>query len=360
MKGLLAAGCAIGLLTAMPSTASAQAALTPELQKLAADATREGQLIVKWSSQSFGGPNGAKVFEKNINDAYGSKIQIKWTPGGAMPDIGNEIAIAQKSNQPSPTDVYIGFSRNISTLMKFDLFQPGEYTKYLPGRITDEIAERGTYVKIYSSAVGLSYNKARAPFIPENLADLLKPEWRGKIATTPFAAGFEMFASKDAFGGEKAIAFSKDFTKQIAGFMLCNDADRLASGEFIAFAFDCGGSRMVAAAAKGAPIARVLVPEVPVVSYFYLTVPKNAVNPNAAKLFITYALSPKGQRDLFDQEMSDLHLFPESELRKEIVAAEQKFGFKFKNADINWQESANEEGNAAQRQIEAILKEGRR
>jgi ABC-type Fe3+ transport system substrate-binding protein len=116
---------------------------------------------------------------------------------------------------------------------------------------------------------------------------------------------------------------------------------------------------MVQAAAKGAPIVRVLTPEVPILSYFYLTVPKNATNPNAAKLFITYALSAKGQRDVYNLDMSDLHLFPESELGKTIRAAEQKYNFKYKEADIAWQEVANDEGNDAQRQIQGILREGR-
>ena len=358
--GLVTGAFVLGLGLARSAFAQASGDMTPELNALAAAATKEGQLVVKWSSQSFGGPQGAKVFEKHINENYGSSIQIRWTPGGAMPDVGNEIAIAFRNNQPASTDVYIGFSRNIAVLLKYDMFQSGDYKKYLPGRITDEIVERDTYAKVYSSAAGISYNKTRAPFVPERLADLLKPGWKGKIATTPFAAGFELLASNDALGPEKAIALAEDYSKQVAGFMLCNDADRLASGEFIAFAFDCGGNRMVHAAAKGAPIARSLVPEVPVISYFYLAVPKNATNPNAAKLFITYALSEKGQRDLWDLEMSDLHLFPESNVRKEILAVEQKFGFKYKSADIDWQVSANEAGNAAQRKIVEILKEGRR
>ena len=334
--------------------------MTPQLRELAAAADKEGELVVKWSSQSFGGPQGAKVFEKNLNEAYGTKIQIKWTPGGDMPGVGNEIAIAFRNNQPSPTDVYVGFSRNMAAFLKYDMFQPGEYEKYLPGRLSSAVVERGTYVKIYSATVGLSYNKARAPSVPERLGDLLKPEWKGKIATTPFAAGFELLASNDAFGPEKAIAFAKDFTQQVAGFMLCNESDRLASGEFLAFSFDCGGSRMAAAAAKGAPIASILLPEVPIASYFYLTVPKNAAHPSAAKLFITYASSEKGQRDLYAMERSDLHLYPESELLKSMRAAEQKFGFTYKNADITWQEQSNEAGNAAQREIVKILSAGRR
>jgi ABC-type Fe3+ transport system substrate-binding protein len=342
-----------------PSVAQTET-MTPALKELAAAADKEGTLLVKWSNGTFGGPQGAKLIEQHINEAYGTHIQIKWTPGGDMPSVGNEIAIAFRNNQPSPSDIYVGFSRNMAVFLKYDMFQKGDYKKYMPDRLTDDIVERDTFVRIYSSDIGFTYNKALAPSVPERLTDLLKPEWTGKVGTTPFAAGFDMLAAKEALGPEKAIEFAKQFSKQVAGFMLCNEADRVASGEFIAFATDCGGARMMQAALKGAPLVHVLAPEVPLISYFYLTVPKNAANPNAAKLFITYVLSPRGQRDTYETSLSDVDLFPDSETGKAVRAAEQKFGIKFKPTDITWQEVANEAGNGAQQQIQKILQEDRR
>jgi iron(III) transport system substrate-binding protein len=245
----------------------------------------------------------------------------------------------------------------MATFLKYDMFQKGDYQKYLPDRITPEMVERDTFVRIFSSTIGMSYNKARAPSIPERVSDLLKPEWKGKVATTPFGAGFELLAAKEAWGADKTIDFAKQFTNQLAGFMLCNEADRLASGEFLAFAFDCGGGRMLLAAQKGAPIVRVLVPEVPIVSYFYLAVPKNSQHPNAARLFTTYIMTKQGQKDSWDMNLTDLHLLPESIVAKDIREAEQKYNFKYKEADIAWQEVSNDGGNAALTQVQTILKE---
>jgi ABC-type Fe3+ transport system substrate-binding protein len=334
--------------------------MTPALKQLASAANKEGELFIKWSAGTFGGPQGAKQLEANINAAYGTKIQVKWAPGGDMPSLGNEIAIAQRNNQPAASDVYVGFSRNMAVFGKHDLFQKGDYRQYSPDRMSAAIVERDTYVKVYSATVGFTYNKARAPFVPERLADLLKPEWKGKIGTTPFAAGFEQLAAKEAWGPAKTIEFAKAFSQQIAGFMLCQEADRVASGEFVAFAMDCGGGNMTRAARKGAPLVRVLAPDVPIVSYFYLAVPKNATHPSAAKLFITYVLSMKGQRETYDFAHSDVHLLPGSQTAKEIQATEQRYGIKYRSADIAWQESANDAGNEAQRQVEKILQEGRR
>jgi len=75
---------------------------------------------------------------------------------------------------------------------------------------------------------------------------------------------------------------------------------------------------------------------------------------------ITYALSEKGQRDTYDTSMSDVDLLPNAETAKDIHAAEQKYGIHYQVTDIAWQEGANNDGNAAQQQIEKILQEGRR
>lgn len=334
--------------------------MTPALKELAAAADKEGELLVKWGAGSFGGARGATLLAKKINQAYGTKIRIKWAPGGSFPAMGSEVAIAFRNKQPSPTDAYIGFSRNMAVYLKHDMFQKGDYKKYLPDRMTDAVVERDTYVKIYTGTIGFTYNKARAPSVPERLTDFLEPEWKGKIATTPFAAGFEQLAAKEVWGVEKAIDYSTKLSAQLAGFILCPEAERVASGEFLAFLMDCGGGPMMRAAARGAPLVRVLAPDVPIVSYFYLAVPKNATNPNAAKLFITYVLSKDGQRDSYKMMFADLHLFPESKILKEMRMTEKKYGIKYQSVDIGWQESANNAGNAAQRKIQKILRRGRR
>jgi ABC-type Fe3+ transport system substrate-binding protein len=83
-------------------------------------------------------------------------------------------------------------------------------------------------------------------------------------------------------------------------------------------------------------------------------VPKNAPNPNAAKLFITYLHSPQGQTDMWELHQNDLHLYPESRQREGIQAVEKRFGITFADADIDWQDT-NEAGNAAQREVVKIF-----
>jgi len=343
---------------AVSGTVHAQTAkMTPELKALAEAANKEGEVIIKTSNNFFDGSRGIKIYTDHLNAAYGTKIQVKWTPGGSYPEVGNEVAVAQKNNLPSPTDMYIGFSRNMSVFKKLDLFQTVSWKSYDPDRLSDRIVENDMYVKAYSATLGFTYNTELAKSKPETVADFLKPEWKGKVATTPFAAGFEQLSAKEAWGPEKTLEFAKTFANQsVAGFMLCTEPERIASGEFWAFVTDCGGGSMVKAALNGAPMKRVVTPDYPMISYFYYAIPKNAVHSAAGKLFVVYSMSAQGQADMFDLTYTDLHLYPESKVRPSVVEVEQKFGIKFADADINWQDT-NEAGAANQQKVAKIFQE---
>jgi ABC-type Fe3+ transport system substrate-binding protein len=347
---------AAALLWSHTSTAQT-ATMSPALKALAAAADKEGTVIFQGSTSTWGGAEGARKIGDAINKAYGTHITVKWVPGTSFPEDGNAIAVALKSNLPSPTDVYFGFSRNMQVFGKIGMFQAAPWKDYDPVRLGDDIVEQGKYVKIFSATLGFSYNTEAAPSKPEQLSDFLKPEWKGKFGTTAFAAGFDQLAAKEAWGPAKAVDFAKQFVANAGGFMLCTDFDRLASGEFAAFVTDCGGGNLIRAAKEtGAPIVRVITPEMPLISFFYLGVPTNAIHPNAAKLLIVYMDSPEGQKFTYDQNLADVHLYPDSRMRGDIEAVEKKFGFKFGIADVAWQET-NAAGNAAQQEVAKIFRQ---
>lgn len=336
------------------SVAAQRGSIPTSLREVIAKANQEGELLLTWSPATFGGFNGAKALEAAMNSAYGTNIRIKWVPGAAMPNVGNQIAIRLQHKLPSPTDAYLGASRNMADLLKYDLFQPGRYTEYSPDRLNSTIVERGTYVKVNSTTFGWSYNKNLAPSIPQRLEDFLKPEWKGKIATTSFAAGFERLAANEAWGKERTLAFAKKLSEQVAGFIRCNEVERLISGEFVALVPDCTGDLTRRAIAKGAPLVRVIAPDVPLIAYHYLAVPKNAQHPNAAMLFITFTASKEGQRIIREHAHTDLHLYPESAEGTIANEIERRYDITFRHADIAWQ-AENDEGNLVQQQVERIL-----
>jgi iron(III) transport system substrate-binding protein len=344
--------------TSHPRPSPAQTVtMSPAMQALAAAADKDAVVIFQGSTSSWGGPDGAKAIGDRINQAYGTHITVKWVPGTSFPEDGNAIAVALRNNLPAPTDVYFGYSRNMAVFGKLGMFQDAPWQDYDPARLGGEIVEQGRYVKIFSGTLGFSYNSEHAPSKPEQLADFLKPEWKGKFATTAFAAGFDALSAKEAWGPEKALAFAKQFIANAGGFMLCTDFDRLASGEFPAFVTDCGGGNLQRMAHEtGAPVVRVITPEYPLISFFYLSVPTNAVHPSAAKLLIAYLASPEGQKFTYDLNLADVHLYSDSRMRPDVEAVEKKFGFKFGIADVAWQET-NAAGNAAQQDVAKLFRQ---
>ena len=334
--------------------------MSPELKALVAAAAKEGEVNVSWGASTLGGPNGAKLYQEQIKKTYGVDLKVNWTPGPSMPNMGNQVAMRFANGLPAPTDVYMGFSRNYAVLKKHKLFLSAPWRKFLPGRITDEIVEQdNTLVKMISTTVGYTYNTKLAPSVPARIADFLKPEWKGKVATTPYAAGFDQMAAKEGWGPDRTIDYAKKLTNQLAGFIRCSDSERLSSGEFLALIFDCSGDSMAQAIEKGAPLKRVISIEVPIVSYFYLSVPKNSKNPNAAQLLIVHLSSSQGQAAIRKLTSGEVHLYPDSELGKELKTLEKQHSVKFVNADVEWQ-LANKAGNAAQRATRKILRSARK
>src|SRR5207237_451966 len=74
--------------------------------------------------------------------------------------------------------------------------------------------------------------------------------------------------------------------------------------------------------ALGAPAGHVVPSDAALIPYWYLAVPKNAAHPNAAKLFINYALSREAQDVLYDLDYTDHHLVPGSRSAAAIRQAE--------------------------------------
>jgi len=183
---------------------------------------------------------------------------------------------------------------------------------------------------------GIVYNPKLVPSKPTRLTDLLKPEWKGKIASQPYASTFDLLAA-DGVWGEKALQFARDLSAQLGGLIRCNELERIASGEFLAMAMDCTGREWVGYARKGMPIAHVQPADFAAVRYYYLTIPKNSVHPNAGKLFIATVISPQGQEILFRTGDVDLHTFPGSGMSK-VIGEYEAQGVQFREFSVTWWE----------------------
>lgn len=347
---------AAAVLLAWFATAPALAAeFSPALQAVIEGAKTEGALSLMWGEGTFGGTSGAQLFERQMNAMFGTDIRITFTPGASMPQVGNDIALRQVAGQPSPTDVYVGYADVLSRLAPRKPFIAADWEKMLPGRISAAIVDdNGSIVKVVTALPGIAYNSKLAPSKPEKLVDLLRPEWKGKIAGTPYAANFDVLAANDMWGPERALDFARKMSEQASGLMRCNEGERLATGEFLAFAITCSGTDFFNTIRKGAPIVQVPPSDFPALGYFYLGVPKNAVHPNAGTLYALFCMTPEGQALVRQTWDTDLDLFAETSTHKIVADLEAARGEKFHRIDVAWYE-AHPEAYQAWKEIEKIF-----
>ena len=184
---------------------------------------------------------------------------------------------------------------------------------------------------------GVLYNQRVAPEFGKivTTADLLAPEYKGKLYTQPYLAGFDVLVADSMWGYQKTAAFVGRLAQQVGGLVRCGSAERIASGELPALAIDCTGSDQNRAKYRQS-LGHVVLRDAAMRRYDFLCIPENAAHPNAGILLALYTSSPEGQkriqRELFG---NDLDSYPETETHARIAALESQ-GVKFRDVTIAW------------------------
>jgi iron(III) transport system substrate-binding protein len=329
----VAAGVAVLVAAAAPAPA---ADISPALKTVIDAANKEGNLKLFLHPGAWGDGRGIQRIEAGMNKMFGTKIKVQYATGPAMGSIGNQLLAEFKANRPAATDVYFGNGPYAIPLVDNGMLLAVDWTALLPGRITDKIVEeKGMMIRSGNNIRQIAYNTKILPNPPQTLDEWLAPTLKGKLATTPYAAGFIEMAGLPGWNADKLLAYSKALSDQVSGLIGCGDEHRVASGEFAALVFVCGSDADVLRE-KGAPIALVTPRDFVSVSYFYLMVPKHAADPNAAKLLITYMMTEEGQQITWETERRDLHSFPGSHSGKEVDEAVAKATTPVVWRDVAW------------------------
>ena len=84
----------------------------------------------------------------------------------------------------------------------------------------------------------------------------------------------------------------------------------------------CGDQYVNQAKRRGEPLGYALMNEAVVSHTRYGSVPVHSSAPNAAALFIVYLHTKEGQKWMWDKVGMDFHLYPESHMRKKLLAQE--------------------------------------
>ena len=155
---------------------------------------------------------------------------------------------------------------------------------------------KGMWTSIYTNYSVLGYNTKLVPNakVPRSHFDLLKPEWRKQIGMDN--RPYEWFAAfVDAMGQEKGLEFMRSLAQQEpqlrTGRTLVSQL--VAAGE-TELALTSFSSNFESLKKRGAPVDWVALD--PVIGYLHpISLSAKAPNPNAARLFIDFFLSKKGQ-----------------------------------------------------------------
>jgi len=314
----LGLAAALAFLVAAPFARAAE--FGPHVKELIAAAQKEGKLDLSWSGSGFG--SNGKDLPKWIaafNKFYGLNLTYSWAPAPSMTQQAANLVQQAQSNAPATTDAIILGADSLLPGMQAKATHPYDWATLakeigvdLP---PDAIAPDNAALAISTAVFGIEYNKEAVPAdkVAHNLVDVLKPEWKGKIASTPYAAGFNFLAAFDPNWGEpKTEDFMVKLAAQVGGLIRCGDSAPLLSGQFDMLVLECDISEPIIAARRGEPLGYVVPADAPVMDHWYMAVPKTAREPAAGALLALFMVTKEGQQIQWDSDGNDLALLPGS------------------------------------------------
>jgi iron(III) transport system substrate-binding protein len=325
-----------------PPAVPAEPVLDPALQPLVEAARQEGALSIvfplEYDDETFA------RWTEGFRRLYGLNLDVRFTPGPPMPELAARLAQEAQTGRTASSDVFIGAESHVSTLANVGALEPEDWAAWAPNiRDPRLLAPGGVAVELGTRTPGIAYhtNHVTGDSIPTTMQDLLKPQYRGQLASTSYAAGFSVLGSPELWGEARTIDYVTKLSDQVGGLIRCNEMDRLINGEFDLLALDCG-AEFRDAPGKGALIGHVIPSDAAVLSYWYVGAPRHAAHPNAAKLWINYVMGRDGQDVLYQGAHADHHRVPGSHVAPDVEALEAR-GVKFTEIDVAFYERTDQQ-----------------
>jgi putative spermidine/putrescine transport system substrate-binding protein len=263
------------------------------MDALVAAAKKEGELNVialppDWANY------GAII--KAFGDKYGIKVN------SAQPDAASQDEINaanQQKGKSSAPDVFdLGQSVALANSATFAPYKVATFDD-IPAAFKDP---NGTWVNDYGGYMSIGFDTSKVPPVA-NVNDLLKPEYKGKVALNgdPTQAGA-------AFSGVLMVALSQggsadDIAPGVEFFRKLKEAGNFLPVDPTPATVESGQTPVVidwnylnAAETKKLPSWQVVVPHDGVVAgYYYQAINKDAPHPAAARLWQEFLYSDEGQ-----------------------------------------------------------------
>lgn len=286
-RGALAAALSLALLVDSSSRATATGTAM-------ADAARREGRVVWLTTHIFG--ELARPLAAAFKAAHGIEVTIQ---RATSRQTAERLVQAARSPQGG-IDVIDGRSA-IPHLKRAGLLapMPADILRLLPA---ERIDRDGFWVatNLYFHAIAINTELVAPARQPRALADLLLPEWRGRMAwsgqaTLSGAAGFIGAVQRDRGEAAGQAFLGKLAGQQIATFDVPSRqiVDKLIDGQF-AIALQVFNHQVAVSAAAGAPVSW-LAMEPMTGSVAAIAMTRQAPHPAAARLFVEFVLSHPGQ-----------------------------------------------------------------
>ncbi|HEY4134858.1 MAG TPA: extracellular solute-binding protein [Alphaproteobacteria bacterium] len=286
-----------------------EAARSSALQQLIKDAQKEGELNLLLSA-ALGESEGVAALQTALNKAYGINVKLNYTPGPAMTQVASRIVQEVEAGRPPSSDLYVGIEVTVAEMIAHDVLKEVPWGEYFP-RATGEAVQSGNRALLVTTLFnGVTYNARYVPDdkIPHKMADMFRPEWKGKIASTPYAVSFDRLALKRGFDVMKPIL--EKTAQWSSGLIRCGEAERIATGEFYMLFLDCGLIDPKLMRENGGPLGHVVLDDAATTSLIYSVIPKTSPHPNLAALLSGFLLTDEAQAILDKYQHATSHLVP--------------------------------------------------
>jgi putative spermidine/putrescine transport system substrate-binding protein len=233
---------------------------------------------------------------KAFSDKYGIKVN------SAQPDAASQDEInaanQQKGKSTAPDVFDLGQSVALANTSMFAPYKVATFDD-IPAAFKDP---NGAWVNDYGGYMSIGFDSSKVPPVT-NVNDLLKPEYKGKVALNgdPTQAGA-------AFSGVLMVALSQggsvdDIAPGVEFFRKLKAAGNFLPVDPTPATIESGQTPVVidwnylnAAETAKVPSWQVLVPENAVVAgYYYQAINKDAPHPAAARLWQEFLYSDEGQ-----------------------------------------------------------------
>ena len=304
----------------------------PAVQKLIEPAKAERTFRITWGGSTLSGAEGARRFEQGFNKYYGLSIKFDFTPGLSFPAMANKLGEEFAAGQKAFTDLALAGIGQTTFYTSRNVLMPIDWAELVPHvdphLLKTMVSPESSLISFVGRATTIVYNAnfVKREQAPKRLTDLLDPKWKGRIASSSYAAGFGALAAHPDWSNEKVIEFAQKLSGNIGGLIRCGEFERITSGEFWLFAIECEPGVVRLAIERGAPLAQNIPLDMLQIDHWWFGVPKHSQSPNIAKLFIAWVLTADGQAVLLKNQGEDLNYFKDSYSAKSLEAASKEAG----------------------------------